>query len=337
VMSPYNSKRVRRSVFALIGFGLLSLVYLFYAWSTGLETKNKIYTVKRGTTLGQFARELQNDGVLPNRYTIILLAYLRGQHRGLKAGEYRFSSGISQRELLDQVVSGKSIQYSLLVPEGWNFREMMQAINKAGKLEHTLKDISPEMIMARLGKAGVHPEGRFFPDTYKYGAGTTDIALLKQAYDRMEQTLEKEWEERDKGLPSQTPYEALIMASIVEKETGIPEERPRIAGVFVNRLKKGMRLQTDPTVIYGLGQSFDGNLRRRDLRHDTPYNTYTRKGLPPTPIAMPGGDAIRAALHPAKTDHRYFVSRGNGTHKFSSSLKEHQKAVVEYQLGGKGN
>lgn len=337
MMLPYNNKRVRRGVFALIGFGLLFLIYLFYAWSAGLETTDKIYTVKRGTTLGQFARKLRNDGVLPNRYTIILLAYLRGKHRALKAGEYRFKNGISQRELLNQVVSGKSIQYSLLVPEGWNFREMMRAINKAEKLEHTLKDVSPEMIMVRLGKAGVHPEGRFYPDTYKYGAGTTDLAILKQAYDRMEQTLEKEWGQRDERLPYQTPYEALIMASIVEKETGMPQERPQIAGVFINRLNKGMRLQTDPTVIYGLGESFDGNLRRRDLRRDTPYNTYTRKGLPPTPIAMPGGDAIRAALRPAKTDHLYFVSRGNGTHKFSSSLEEHQKAVVEYQLGGKNN
>ncbi len=320
---------------ALIAVGALLLIYLLYAWSAGLTTTDKTYTVEPGTTLNGFVRELRRDGVLPNRYTIVLLAYLQGDHRKLKAGEYRFENGISQRELLNKVVSGRSIQYSLLIPEGWNFREVMLAINNADKLDHTLKDISPETIMLKLGRQGEHPEGRFYPDTYKYTAGTSDLVILKQAYDRMEKTLSSEWQQREEGLPYKTAYEALAMASIVEKETGVPEERPEIAGVFVNRLRKGMRLQTDPTVIYGIGEKFDGNLRRRDLRRDTPYNTYTRKGLPPTPIAMPGGDAIRAALHPAKTDHLYFVSRGNGTHKFSSTLKEHQKAVIQYQLGGR--
>lgn len=189
--------------------------------------------------------------------------------------------------------------------------------------------------MARLGHPGLHPEGRFYPDTYQYSAGTSDTTILKNAFDRMETNLNQQWQQRQIDLPYDTPYKALIMASIVEKETGAAQERPEIAGVFVNRLRIGMRLQTDPTVIYGIGEKFDGNIRRRDLKRDTPYNTYTRKGLPPTPIAMPGGDAIYAALHPAKTKNLYFVSRGDGSHKFSATFKEHNQAVRKYQLGGR--
>jgi len=335
IASLYKHRKVRLALGGGAAVAALFLSYLLYAWSVGLDTNDKIYTIKRGATLKTFTRELHQDGVLPDRFSMIWLAYLRGEHRSLKAGEYRFENGLSQRALLDQVVSGRSLQYPLLIPEGWNFREVMQALNNAEKLEHTLKDISPETVMVRLGKSGTHPEGRFYPDTYYYTAGTSDAVLMQQAFARMEQRLASEWEQREEGLPYKTPYEALIMASIVEKETGVPEERPLIAGVFINRLRVGMRLQTDPTVIYGIGESFDGNLRRRDLRQDTPYNTYTRKGLPPTPIAMPGGDAIHAALHPAKTEHLYFVSRGDGSHYFSSTLKEHQDAVVKYQLGGK--
>jgi UPF0755 protein len=325
---------MRVALMILAAAVVLVVGYLALAWSVGLETGNKVYKVERGTTLGSFVRELHEDDVLPDRFSMLLLAYLRGQHRSLKAGEYRFESGASQKQILDQVVAGRSVQYAILIPEGWNFRELMNALNAAEKLEHTLQDLSSEMVMARLGKEGEHFEGRFYPDTYYYGASTTDLTLLKQAYKRMEQRLAREWEQREPDLPYRTPYEALIMASIVEKETGVAEERPLIAGVFVNRLRRGMRLQTDPTVIYGIGEKFDGNLRRRDLRRDTPYNTYTRKGLPPTPIAMPGGDAIHAALHPAKTRHLYFVSRGDGTHQFSETLKEHNQAVTRYQLGG---
>ena len=333
--SLFKHRIVRRGLGVGAAIAMLLLSYLVYAWSVGLDTSDKIYTVKPGTTLKSFTRELHRDGLLPDRFSMVWLSYLRGQHRSLKVGEYRFKSGVSQRELLDIVTSGRSIQYALLIPEGWNFREVMQALNSAEKLEHTLKGLSANMVMEQLGKAGIHPEGRFFPDTYYYTAGTSDRVLMQQAFARMEQRLASEWAEREKDLPYKTPYEALIMASIVEKETGVPQERPEIAGVFVNRLRIGMRLQTDPTVIYGVGESFDGNLRRRDLRRDTPYNTYTRKGLPPTPIAMPGGDAIHAALHPAKTEYLYFVSRGDGSHYFSSTLKEHQNAVVKYQLGGK--
>ena len=330
-----QNKKIRQGVIGIGGVIAVAIIYLLVTWNTGLDTGDKIYIVKKGDSLKRFATDLYRDGILPNRYSIVWLAYLRGQHLGLKAGEYRFETGISQRQLLDKVVSGDSIKYTLLIPEGWNFFELMRKLNDADKIKHTLKDLAPDAIMARLGLAGMHPEGRFFPDTYQYTAGTRDIVILKNAFERMEKHLSRQWQDREPGLPYDTSYKALVMASIVEKETGTPDERPEIAGVFVNRLRMGMRLQTDPTVIYGIGVNFDGNIRRSDLRRDTPYNTYTRKGLPPTPIAMPGAGAIYAALHPAKTKNLYFVSRGNGTHKFSTTFKEHNQAVRKYQLGGK--
>ncbi len=334
-MFALQNKKIRQAVIGIGGAIAVAMIYLFVIWNTGLDTGGKIYVVKRGDSLKGFAADLHRDGILPNRYSILWLAYLRGQHRGLKAGEYLFESGISQRQLLDKVIRGDSIRYSLLIPEGWNFFELMRKLNEAEKIEHTLKDLAPDAIMARLGVAGMHPEGRFFPDTYQYNAGTRDIAILKNAFERMEKHLNRQWKDREPGLPYDTAYKALVMASMVEKETGVPGERPEIAGVFVNRLRIGMRLQTDPTVIYGIGKKFDGNIRRRDLKRDTPYNTYTRKGLPPTPIAMPGADAINAALHPAKTKYLYFVSKGDGTHKFSATFKEHNQAVRKYQLKGR--
>ncbi len=334
-MFVLQTKKLKQAAIGIGSVFAVFIIYLIISWNTGLDTDNKTYTVKRGLSLKHFAADLHRDGVLPNRYSIIWLAYLRGQHRQLKAGEYRFESGISQRQLLDMVVAGNSIKYTLLIPEGWNFYEVMRRLNATEKLDHSLKDLKPEAIMARLGYADMHPEGRFFPDTYQYSAGTSDVTVLKNAFERMESNLNKQWQDRDPDLPYDTAYKALIMASIVEKETAVATERAEIAGVFVNRLRKGMRLQTDPTVIYGIGSKFDGNIRRRDLRRDTPYNTYTRKGLPPTPIAMPGGDAIFAALHPAKTKNLYFVSRGDGSHKFSATYKEHNQAVKKYQLNGR--
>lgn len=334
-MSALPDKMILRISIAITGVIVAAAIYLLVAWNIGLNTSDKIYVVKRGMPLTTFVAELQGDGVLPNRFSLVWLAYLTGQHRGLKAGEYRFDSGISQRQLLHKVVSGDSIKYTLLIPEGWNFYEVMRKLNDTEKLQHNLKGLAPEAIMARLGYEGLHPEGRFFPDTYQYSVGTSDITILKNAFHRMEVNLNKQWQQRETNLPYNTPYQALIMASIVEKETGAAQERPEIAGVFVNRLRIGMRLQTDPTVIYGMGRKFDGNIRRRDLKRDSPYNTYTRKGLPPTPIAMPGSDAIYAALHPAKTKNLYFVSRGDGTHKFSETFKEHNRAVRKYQLGGR--
>ena len=205
----------------------------------------------------------------------------------------------------------------------------------ASKLTHTLAGLSPNAVMKRLGHAGEHPEGRFFPDTYYYTKGETDLMILAKAYDKMQKLLQQEWQGRVANLPLKDPYEALILASIVEKETGRADERRQIAGVFINRLRRGMRLQTDPTVIYGMGESFDGNLRLKDLRRDTPYNTYTRRGLPPTPVALPGKESLQAVLHPEASDALFFVARGDGSHEFSATLEQHNKAVIKYQLNGK--
>ncbi len=242
---------------------------------------------------------------------------------------------MSAAEFMDQILSGKVIQYSITIVEGWNIYQLLDVLKADPHIKQTLQGLSHKQIMQRIGYPEMHPEGRFYPDTYHFPKGLTDVEFLQRAYGAMQQKLAAEWEKRAVGLPYKTPYEALIMASIVEKETGLPSERQAIAGVFVRRLEKRMRLQTDPTVIYGLLPNFDGNIRRRDLRRDTPYNTYRRRGLPPTPIAMPGGDAIHAALHPADGDKLYFVSRGDGSHHFSATLEEHNRAVIKYQLKGR--
>jgi len=300
-----------------------------------LPATAETHVVKPGTSMRAFTRELYDQGLVPDRYSLVVLAYLRGQARHLKAGEYHFAAGMTPRALLDQVIAGRVVEYPLALIEGWTFDQLREALHEAPKLTHTLEGLSGDEIMLRLGQPGLHPEGRFYPDTYYYSAGVTDMALLQRAFQRMQNRLQREWLTRDPELPLQTPYEALILASIVEKETGRANERQLIAGVFVNRLRKGMRLQSDPTVIYGLGSSFDGNLRLRDLQRDTPYSTYTRRGLPPTPIAMPGGEALAAVMHPMETKALYFVARGDGSHHFSESLQEHNDAVIRYQLGGK--
>lgn len=247
-------------------------------------------------------------------------------------GEYALKKNMSQNEILSLFVSGRVITYPLTLLEGWNFSQFREILKKSKNLKQTVADLSNQEIMTRLGRNGLHPEGYFYPDTYFYSAGSTDFTILKNAFERMQSRLDQQWQAREKGLPYKSRYEALIMASIVEKETGQASERPVIAGVFINRLRIGMRLQTDPTVIYGMGNIFKGNIRKKDLRKDTPYNTYTRNGLPPTPIAMPGDDAIYAALHPAKTNALFFVARGDGSHVFSKTLKDHNKAVRKYQL-----
>lgn len=329
-----------RTVTRKLGIGLLvacvtAVAYLYWAWQHPLSPGTEIYDVKPGMTLRSFARELGERGVLPESHSFVLLAYVTGHNRHMKSGEYRFRDGITAWELLDQVVAGRVIEYPVVLVEGWTFRQFMQAIEEAPKLTHTLAGLAPAAIMQRLGHPGETPEGRFFPDTYYYSAGQTDLRILANAYDKMQRMLEQQWERRDADLPLKNPYEALILASIVEKETGRADERNMIAGVFVNRLRHEMRLQSDPTVIYGMGEGFDGNIRLKDLRRDTPYNTYTRRGLPPTPVAMPGRDSLYAVLHPAATNALYFVSRGDGSHVFSATLEEHNQAVIKYQLKGK--
>ena len=324
-----------RIVKALLFVGAVSGAYLYWAWNHPLQPGSDIYVVKPGMSLRAFARELSNRGVLPESHTLVWLAHLTGHDRDLKSGEYRFRNGMSARELLEQVIAGRVIEYPVVLVEGWTFRQFLQVLEVAPKLTHTLSGLSPAAVMERLGHGGEHPEGRFFPDTYYYSAGQTDTAILTNAYDKMQKLLQQQWEARDGNVPFKNPYEALIMASIVEKETGRADERRLVAGVFVNRLRRGMRLQSDPTVIYGLGDKFDGNIRLKDLRHATPYNTYTHAGLPPTPVAMPGRDSVEAVLHPADTRDLYFVARGDGGHVFSETLEEHNAAVVKYQLNGK--
>ena len=289
------------------------------------------FVVPAGASFAGVVRKLAADGVLSHPRALEVYARWHGRADLIKAGEYRIVAGTSAIGLLDQLVEGRVVQHGLTIVEGWTFDQLMAAIEADERLEHTLTGLAPEAIMARLGLAGVHPEGRFFPDTYHFTRGTRDVDFLRRASAAMGDYLARAWAGREPGLPLDSPEEALILASIIEKETGVASERARIAGVFVERLRKGMRLATDPTVIYGMGEAFDGNLRRRDLRTDTPYNTYLRKGLPPTPIAIPSAAAIDAALHPHVDGALYFVSKGDGSHHFSATYEEHQQAVDRYQ------
>ena len=265
----------------------------------------------------------------------LLYAWFRfsGQDRQIRAGSYELERGVTPRTLLNTLVRGEEATRSVVLVEGWNFRQVRAALAKAEQLKPETIGESDEALMARLGKSGLHPEGRFFPDTYTYSKGSTDVALLQRAMRAMDRKLEAAWAARASDLPLKTADEALVLASIVEKETGQAKDRPEVAAVFANRLRIGMPLQTDPTVIYGLGTTFDGNLRKKDLQADTPWNTYTRRGLPPTPIAMPGQAALLAAVRPASSKALYFVARGDGSSQFSPSLDEHNRAVNRYQRG----
>lgn len=293
------------------------------------------YQVKPGTSLIEVANDLSEKGILRQPFYLRALALDMGVSNKIKAGEYLIPAKTTPEKLLDQLVRGKVLEYSLTLIEGWTFKQALAAVRSHPMIVQTLTSLSTDQIMERLGYAGVYPEGRFFPDTYLFPRGTTDTGVLKRAYQRMERVLAEEWQGRTEGLPIKTPYEALILASIVEKETGVADERTQVAGVFTRRLQKGMLLQTDPTVIYGMGETYDGNIRRKDLRADTPYNTYVHPGLTPTPIALPGREAIHAALHPAEGDALYFVATGQGGHYFSATLKEHNQAVQKYQINRK--
>lgn len=322
-------KKITSFLFLLI---TLVVIFLSWSWFAPQVKDDAVIQIGQGSSLSGTARSLRKKGLISMDQTFILLARVRGVSRAIHTGEYQIKKGMSQYEMLSMFVSGKVITHPLTILEGWNYFQLREQLKKSVKLKQTLTGITDKELMKMLGSDTMHPEGNFYPDTYLYTAGNTDFDILKKAYEKMQHSLEEQWKTRETGLPYKSRYEALIMASIVEKETGQADERPLIAGVFVNRLRKNMRLQTDPTVIYGMGKNFDGNIRKKDLRKDTPYNTYTRHGLPPTPIAMPSEAAIHAALHPAKTDAIFFVSRGDGSHVFTSTLKEHNKAVRKYQL-----
>jgi UPF0755 protein len=289
------------------------------------------FAVAPGSSVGAAAQQIATAGVPVNPFLFALLARMTGKASRIKAGSYELKPNTTPRGLLTQLVRGEFAQESVTIIEGWTFRQMREALAGAQALRHDTADLSDKELIAKIAPEFKHPEGLFFPDTYLFAKGSSDLQIFKQAHQAMMNHLKAAWEKRDTSLPYANPYEALIMASIVEKETGQKSERAMIAGVFVNRLKAGMLLQTDPTVIYGMGEKYEGKIRKKDLEHNTPYNTYVRAGLPPTPIALPGVQSLAAALAPARTDAMYFVSRGDGTSKFSDNLSDHNRAVNQYQ------
>ncbi len=334
--------KISVSVKLLVLLFLLGLP-LLYAWSeyqrflntpVNVPADNTLFVIEPGDNLSRISQRLFQQGLSP---TPSIYLDLYGRYHGgaaqIKAGEYEIAAGTTLPELLQQFIDGKVVQYSLTIVEGMTAQQLLAKLRQHPKIKAT--DDQPDLsaIVVALDLPEQHAEGWFLPETYKFPAGTTDIEFLGRAYRNMQQVLDEAWQNRAEELPYENPYEALIMASIIEKETAVPEERDEIAGVFVRRLQKGMRLQTDPTIIYGMGDTFDGNIRRNDLRADTPYNTYTRHGLPPTPICLPGKDAINAALNPADGDYLFFVAIGeDGRHKFSTNYHDHKKAVRKYQL-----
>jgi UPF0755 protein len=295
-----------------------------------LPTDGYVLDIAAGTPFAAVVRRLHDEHLLEYREPLLLYARYAGLAQRVKAGEYLLEPSLTPRSLLDLLVAGRVRLHAITFVEGWTFAQMLGTLAGHPAVEHTLGNLAPERILEALGATEPSPEGLFFPDTYRFPRGTRDLDILQQARAAMQAQLKSAWAERAEGLPFDTPYQALILASMIEKETSVDDERSRIGGVFVRRLRLGMRLQSDPTVIYGIGPSFDGDLRVVDLQRDTPYNTYTRGGLPPTPIAMPGAGSLRAAVRPEDGDALYFVATGDGRHYFSATLTEHQQAVARY-------
>ena len=310
----------------------------YAAWYLGSPVRIGKYPVEveipRGAGFRIAIEQLEKSGIAVRRHEFELLARALGRERDIKAGSYEILEPVTPLELLKKLTRGDVTQAEVRLLEGWTFAQFRAALDASPHLRHDSKALSDADILARLNIPEAHPEGLFFPDTYLFGKGSSDLAVLRRSYRAMARHLKEEWEMRDTAVPYRSPYEALIMASIIEKETGQAGERDMIGGVLVNRLRIGMRLQVDPTIIYGLGAAFDGNLKRSHLTEDGPYNTYTRAGLPPTPIAMPGVASLRAAVRPGRTDAMYYVSRNDGSSHFSRTLEEHNRAVARYQLRG---
>lgn len=327
-------KKIKKWILlTLVSAFALSAWLAYYAVSPlKLQPNSQEIVIQAKSSLRSISNQLVAQGVLKEPWRFILLAKLLQKEQFLQAGSYTLNKNISPYQLLLSLNHGKTTQGSVTFIEGRTFSQMRQKLAINDAVKQTIANLPEAEILKLVGSTYSVAEGLFFPDTFYFDRNTTDIELLKISYNAMQSKLEKAWQGRDKDLPYINSYQALIMASIIEKETGKASERPMIAGVFINRLKMGMRLQTDPTVIYGMGLRFDGNIRKKDLSIDTPYNTYTRSGLPPTPIAMPGLASIEAALHPAKTKALYFVGKGDGSHAFSDNLVEHNRAVVRYQL-----
>lgn len=320
----------------LLGGALAAAALYYYARSPlPIGSAPVQFSLTSGSSLKSAARQMAKAGVLQHPEAFILLGRLLGHAGKIKAGSYEFGPGLTPYALLLKITRGDVTLTSITFAEGATFRQMRSLLDGHPKLKHDTTALPDAQILERLSISETSPEGWFFPDTYYFSEGTSDLVILRRAHGLMQRHLADQWQGRADGLPLATPYEALILASIVEKETGHREDRPLIAAVFINRLRKGMLLQADPTVIYGMGETFDGNLRKRDLVTDTPYNTYMRGGLPPTPIAMPGLASIAAVLNPPDSDVLYFVSRGDGSSHFSRTLPEHERAVTKYQRSGK--
>jgi UPF0755 protein len=332
-------KRAKRSGLRLWSLLLLAAIGVVTWLAAGCLVPIDIaapvqFSVKQGSGLRGAARQLQAAGVLDSPWRFEAMARLLGAESRIQAGNYEVTASIAPYALLQKITSGDHRQDRLTIVEGWTFAQLRAALDAHPALRHDLLGLPDAEVATRLGLNTATPEGMFFPDTYFFASGSSDVAVLQRANRTLQAQLDALWSTRAEGLPFENPYQALIMASIVEKETGQAGERPLIAAVFVNRLRIGMRLQTDPTVIYGLGANFDGNLRKSDLLADGPYNSYTRTGLPPTPIGLPGLAALNATLHPAPGKALYFVARGDGSSKFSESLAEHERAVTKYQRHG---
>ncbi len=334
---------LKRGTWLALIVGLLITAWVFQGIHTlqtramiAAENNARVLNIASGTSFAAITDRLHRFGLIKSPSLFTLYARVNGLAPRLQAGEYAIEPGLTPAALLHRMVSGEVIQYDLTIIEGWRFRDLLTVLHAHPAIEQALPDdVDGSAVMVAIGRPDQHPEGRFLPETYRFPRGVSDIDLLRRANRALEAQLQQAWAQRAPDSPLASPEEALILASIIEKETGRADERERIAGVFTRRLEKGMRLQTDPTVIYGLGEAFDGDLRRIHLRTDTAYNTYTRHGLPPTPIALPGAAALRAAVNPAEGQSLFFVSRGDGSHVFSKTYDEHRAAVEQYQLQGR--
>ena len=325
----FFKKLVVSSVIAAIGAGGIFVYWAQQPITTDGEAIP--FTITPGSGAHAAGQQIADAGVPIVPILFNLLARIEGKTSKIKAGSYELKPGTSPQRLITQLARGEFAQESLTIIEGWTFKQMRQAMASHPALKHDTANLSDKELMAKISPEYMLPEGLFFPDTYLFAKGASEMQIFKQAHTALIGRLSEAWFKRDPALPYKNPYEALIMASIVEKETGQKSERAMIAGVFVNRMKTGMLLQTDPTVIYGMGDSYQGKIRKRDLEADTPYNTYPRGGLPPTPIALPGAQSLTAALAPARTQALYFVARGDGTSQFSANLPDHNRAVNQYQ------
>ncbi|MES2997798.1 MAG: endolytic transglycosylase MltG [Pseudomonadota bacterium] len=327
----------RLTVFAIIVL-ILSIFFTFaiqynrFLIAPLSKTETIHYIFEPGSSVHRLVDDLQARGFITHPDFFFFLAYWKGATNKLKTGEYLFAPGTTPNQLLDQMLEGNVILHRFTIVEGWTFQQLMTALNALAYVKHRLNQVSPEQVLTNLGLPQQNPEGLFFPATYDFSLGTKDTDLLKWSYQLLEKKLNQEWRERARGLPYKTPYEALIAASLVERETALPKEKAMIAGVITRRLEKGIPLQIDASIIYGLGAAYTGKLTMDDLRKDTPYNTYTRRGLPPTPIAIPSLISIDAILHPDHSKNLYFVAKGDGSHQFSSNLAQHNMAVRIYQV-----